>query len=56
MTAKVKAIGIALALLLAILLPTLTAGEPDENIHCTGRYVTPGFVWEREGGRWLWRT
>jgi hypothetical protein len=48
MTAKVKAIGIALALLLTILLPTLTAGGPDENIHCTG---TVRDTWVHLGAR-----
>jgi hypothetical protein len=48
MTVKVKAIGIALALLLTILLPSLVAGEPDENIHCTG---TVRDTWVHLGGR-----
>jgi hypothetical protein len=48
MTTKVKAIGIALALLLTILLPTLAAGNPDENIHCTGTVCD---TWVRMGAR-----
>jgi hypothetical protein len=48
MTAKVKAIGIALALVLTILLPSLAAGEPDENIHCTG---TVRDTWVHLGAR-----
>jgi hypothetical protein len=47
-TAKVKAIGIALVLLLTILLPTLAAGGPDENIHCTG---TVRDTWTHPGAR-----
>jgi hypothetical protein len=48
MTTKVKAIGIALALLLTILLPGLAAGGPDENIHCIG---TVRDTWVRPGAR-----
>jgi hypothetical protein len=51
MTAKVKAIGIALALLLTILLSNLAAGGPDEDIHCIG---TVHETWVLFGGR-MWQ-